>query len=282
MSRREKLPFPVIKIPRLAGLGKIEGEHTEYKVSVGTWKALFGLRKNVPHGICFSDAEQIRRYMSIGRNLNGRHVRNRKALTEMSGLADLLLREVRTLRKKGVKGAVPMCLQPVKSPHPDPRVIFIPESTELHERFHAQNSRRRVRLNTGEGDRQVNCEGDNALKSAAKLVRTSEKVIRGSMPDYWVPFVGAGWKPEELFARAEPLRTICHVKKDKKTCKLLTERFKLELKNVGSRKPNLIRDLADAMQRRRVTGEKLFDGFAKSCKIPARRAHSAARRKRSR
>jgi hypothetical protein len=280
MSRREKLPFPTVKLAPLAGLGKIEGEHTEYKVSVGTWKALNGSRKNTPFGMCVQDGEYLRRYLSIGRNLNGKHVKNRKALTEMSGLAALMLKEIKALRKKGVKGAIPVCLQPDGHPHPDKRVAFVPASTEMHERFHAQNSRRRVRLGVKEAHQQINCEGDQAVTVAAKLTRVPEKKIRASMPDYWVGgILGAGLKPEELFARAEPLRVICHVKKNKKDCAVLTERFRDEMKHIKAPKTNLIRDLADAMQRRRVTGEKLFDGFAKSCKVKAR---AGARRYRRR
>lgn len=270
MARREELPFPTIKLTPLAGLGKIEGEHTEYKISSATWKAINGSRGSVPYGLCAPNGEQLRRYLSIGRSFNGRHVKNHKALTEMSALADLMLKEIRSLRKKGVKGNIPVCLQPDKHPHPEKNARFVPLSTELHERFHAQNNRRRTRMGVSDHNRQINCEGDNAVRYTARLTRIPEKKIRASLPDFWVPYASAGLKPEELFARAEPLRVICHVKKDKKNCALLTTRYRDEMKYVKAPKTNLIRDLADAMQRRRVTGEKLFTGFAKSCKVKRR------------
>jgi hypothetical protein len=255
---------------RLAGLGKIVEEHVEHEVSEATWRAMGKVGKDsVTLGHCTPDGERLQQYMSFGAGSNGKHLRGAKAQAEVKAIAALMLKEMNELRKKGVTGRIPVCLQPSKLTHP--LIKPHPEETRIHERFHAQNIRRRERDGAGKGtsafDHRTKCESENAGRAAARLLGVDQDAVRYSIPGYWTSMINWWAAPEELFARAESLRYICHVQKDKTACADTTAMFHNDIKvNAASAKdPNITRHLADAMFKAKTDAKTVFDGLGNTC-----------------
>ena len=254
----------------LAGLGKIEGEHVEHEVSASTWKAISGSNRGVMLGFCAPNAEVVQQRFSFGIAHNGRQPRSAKAQAELKAIAGAILKEVNELRKKGVTGRIPLCLQP--SSYMEAGLKVNPEETKIHERFHAQNIRRRESVGATKGteayDKRRTCESREATIAASRITGIPDKEVSASIPGYWTSLVNWWAAPEELFARAEPLREFCHVRKDKEECKNLTALYHNDIKvHGGVKHPNLIRELADGMHKKNLTAKKVFDSLGNTCSV---------------
>lgn len=255
---------------QLAGLGKIVGEHLEHEVSESTWRAMGKITKSeITLGQCTPDGERLQQYMSFGAGSNGKHLRGAKAQAELKAVAALMLKEMNELRGKGITGKIPVCLQPSKVT--EPGLTIHPEETRIHERFHAQNVRRRERDGARPGSdafhHRTKCESENAGRAAARLLGVEQDEVRKSIPGYWTSMVNWWAAPEELFARAESIRQLCHIQKDKGACTDATAMFHNDIKvNAhGARDPNIVRHLADAMFKQKTSAERVFDGLGNTC-----------------
>jgi len=270
MKKKDILPFPLKPLPRKIALGAIEGEHLEYTLAP---TALASAVLGRAQGICFPDVE----YVVVGLKhfvaqcaAPADHVppRCKKApLRDTNRLIGAIHSELTALRKRGIKGKIPVCFQPsaLRNPHSPQHQIAV----AAHERFHARASRTRTSLGL---KTRTPCESlaitariKTALRPAYGEVQSTLLATR--LAHRWAPGLTG---PEEAIARVEEIYDACGRRKHAKHCKATVATLQRELGRKAT-EPRVLRYLAASLIKQKRTPDELMRDAMVSCAPRAKR-----------